>query len=110
VTFILFIAMKAREFQFKLINLPNSLMRFAYSLTSKNNYVKDPALEAILKSLKDSDKYVIEANFEAWSNTIMKNTYINSYRSGTSLHIDCDQGEVPQVIMFLEDQKPDNFG
>jgi RNA polymerase sigma-70 factor, ECF subfamily len=72
--------MTAIEFQYKLINLRESLMRFAYSLTSDNDNAKDLVQDTMLKALKYSDKFINESNFKAWTYTIMKNTFINNYR------------------------------
>ena len=72
--------MKAREFQYKLINLHESLVRFVYSLTSNKDDAKDLVQETILKGWKYSDKYVLEDNFKAWTYAITKNTFINNYR------------------------------
>jgi RNA polymerase sigma-70 factor (ECF subfamily) len=68
------------EFQYKLINLQESLMGFAYRLTADKNDARDLVQETFLKSLKSSDKFVHEVNFKAWTFTIMKNIFINNYR------------------------------
>lgn len=68
------------EFQCKLISLQDNLMRFAYRLTADNDDAKDLVQETFLKSLKSCDKFVHEANFKAWTFTIMKNIFINNYR------------------------------
>jgi RNA polymerase sigma-70 factor (ECF subfamily) len=72
--------MTAKEFQYKLINLRENLMRFAYSLTADKDDAKDLVQETFLKALKYCDKFVHEANLKAWTYTIMKNTFINDYR------------------------------
>ena len=72
--------MTAIEFRYQLINLQDSLMKFAYSLTTDSYDAKDLVQETLLKALKHSDKYVVESNFKAWTFTIMKNTFINDYR------------------------------
>ncbi len=77
--------MTAKEFQYKLINLQESLMRFAYSLTIDIDDAKDLVQETFLKALTYRDKFVHESNFRAWTYTIMKNTFINNYRR-SALH------------------------
>jgi len=72
--------MTTMEFHYKLINLQESLMGFAYRLTSDKDDARDLVQETLLKSLKFCDKFVDEANFKAWTFTIMKNTFINNYR------------------------------
>ena len=74
------IVMTAIEFQYKLINLEESLMRFAIGLTNHEDDAKDLVQDTFLKALKFCDKFVHESNFKAWTFTIMKNTFINNYR------------------------------
>ncbi len=68
------------EFQHKLINLENSLSRYAYSLTLNKNDAQDLVQETYLKALTYKDKFSEDSNFKAWIYTIMKNTFINDYR------------------------------
>ena len=68
------------EFQYKLVDLQASLLRFAYSLTTDKDDAKDLVQETFLKALKNRDKFADATNFKAWIFTIMKNTYINDYR------------------------------
>lgn len=77
--------MTTKEFQLNLIDLQESLMRFAYILTADKEDAKDLVQETTLKALKYADSFVIKSNFKAWTYTIMKNTFINNYRRG-SLH------------------------
>jgi RNA polymerase sigma-70 factor, ECF subfamily len=72
--------MTATEFQYKLVNLQDSLMSYAYSLTADKDDAKDLVQETNLKAMKSSDKFVVESSFKAWTYTIMKNTFINNYR------------------------------
>ena len=72
--------MTAIEFQYKLISLQESLMRFAYTLTADMDDAKDLLQETFLKALTYCDKFVHNDNFKAWTYTIMKNTFINNYR------------------------------
>jgi RNA polymerase sigma-70 factor (ECF subfamily) len=79
------------EFQGELISLQDSLMRFAYSLTADKDDAKDLVQETYLKALKNSDKFIFESNIKAWTYTILKNTFINKYRSSASQKTDNDQ-------------------
>lgn len=67
--------MKTFDFQQKLLELENSLKRFAYSLTSDKEEAKDLVQETYLKALTYQDKYVNDDNFKAWTFTIMRNTF-----------------------------------
>ena len=71
--------MTAVEFQYKLINLQDSLMRFAYSLTADKDDAKDLVQETYLKALTYCESFVHHDNLKAWAYTILKNTFINNY-------------------------------
>jgi RNA polymerase sigma factor (sigma-70 family) len=71
--------MTTPEFHYQIINLQESLMRFAHSLTPNRDDAKDLVQETILKALKYCDSFVHETNLKAWTFTIMKNTFINHY-------------------------------
>jgi RNA polymerase sigma-70 factor, ECF subfamily len=72
--------MTAIEFQYKLINLNESLLRFAFSLTADKDDARDLVQETFMKALKYYDKFVHDSNFKAWIYAIMRNTFINNYR------------------------------
>ena len=72
--------MTAIEFNKALINMEDSLERFAMSLTSNREEAKDLLQETYLKALTYRDKFVEFTNLKAWAYTIMKNTFINNYR------------------------------
>src|SRR5664279_3976793 len=93
--------MTAVEFQYKLIDLQDSLMRFAYSLTSDKDDAKDLVQETFLKALKYCDKIAYESNFKAWAYTIMKNTYINNYRRTLRHNIYSEQTKEEFFVNFI---------
>lgn len=72
--------MTALEFNTSLINMEDSLERFALSLTSNREEAKDLLQDTYLKALTYRDKFVEFTNLKAWAYTIMKNTFINNYR------------------------------
>ncbi len=74
--------MTVTEFRINLINQTECLTRLAFKLTSDRDDAKDLVQETFYKSLKYCDKFVDETNFKAWTSTIMKNTFINTYRKG----------------------------
>ena len=74
--------METNTFNDKLLNLQPSLERFAMNLTANSENAKDLVQETILKALIYKDKYQSNTNLKAWTFTIMKNTFINSYRKG----------------------------
>jgi RNA polymerase sigma-70 factor (ECF subfamily) len=68
------------EFYNRLLDLEQSLEKFAYSLTQRKTDAKDLVQDTFLKGLLNRDKFVNNENFKAWIFTIMKNTFINDYR------------------------------
>lgn len=72
--------MEAAIFNKELLNLQVSLERFAMSLTGNGEDAKDLVQETLLKALTYQSKYQDNTNLKAWTFTIMKNTFINSYR------------------------------
>ena len=72
--------MTAIEFNHQLVSLENNLSRFALSLTSNREEAKDLLQETLLKAITYRERFVNYSNFKAWTYTIMKNTFINSYR------------------------------
>jgi RNA polymerase sigma-70 factor (ECF subfamily) len=72
--------MTAIEFCDQLINLEDSLLKFAYRLNLKKADAKDLVQDTFLRVLMSQDKYVNNEKFKAWTFTIMKNTFINNYR------------------------------
>ena len=72
--------MTAIEFNQQLINQRAPLKNFAYSLTLNSEEAQDLVQETYLKALKYRDKFADASNLKAWLYTIMKNTFINTYR------------------------------
>jgi RNA polymerase sigma-70 factor (ECF subfamily) len=72
--------MTAIEFNQQLINQRIPLKNFAYSLTLNSDEAQDLLQDTYLKALMYRDKFADASNLKAWLYTIMKNTFINSYR------------------------------
>jgi DNA-directed RNA polymerase specialized sigma24 family protein len=77
--------MTVLEFNNKFINIEDNLERFALSLTFNEEEAKELMQETYLKALTYKDKIVEFGNIKAWMFTIMKNTFINSYRKTGSV-------------------------
>lgn len=73
--------MSEHEYYGQLIDLKRSLEKFAFRLTQKEEDAKDLVQETCLRVLLNRGKYVNYQNFKAWAFTIMRNTFINDYRS-----------------------------
>ncbi|NVN94775.1 MAG: RNA polymerase sigma factor [Bacteroidetes bacterium] len=72
--------MTAIEFNHSLLGLKDSLEYFAYSLTMNREDAKDLVQDTYVKAITYKDKFETNTNLKAWTYTIMKNTFINSYR------------------------------
>jgi RNA polymerase sigma factor (sigma-70 family) len=72
--------MTAVEFSYQLTSLHDNLSRFAYSLTLNREDAMDLLQETMLKVLRSRSQFMDNTNFRAWTFTIMKNTFINTYR------------------------------
>ena len=79
--------MTAIEFNHKLLNLEDGLFHFASKLTSDKEDAKDLLQETMLKALVYKDHFAEDTNMRAWSYTIMKNTFINSYRKNAKKNL-----------------------
>jgi len=90
--------MKTNVFYRQLLSLQPSLERFAMSLTANSEDAKDLVQETLLKALTYQSKYQSNTNLKAWMFTIMKNTFINSYRK-TIKHGMVLDGSTNQYIM-----------
>lgn len=73
-------SMTAIQFNNRLLSLQDRLLFFAYSLTSNDDDARDLLQETLLKALMYKNQFADNTNFKAWVFTIMKNTFINSYR------------------------------
>jgi RNA polymerase sigma-70 factor, ECF subfamily len=73
--------MTALEFHYELINLQEALISFAYSLTSNKDDAKDLVQETFLKALNHRERFKYYSNLKAWTYTVLKNTFINNYRT-----------------------------
>ena len=72
--------MTTKTFRAKLLEVQDNLLNFAYLLTSNRDDAYDLLQDTTLKVLDNEDKYVDNVNFKGWVFTIMRNTFINSYR------------------------------
>lgn len=72
--------MTAIEFNTKLLGERISLKNFALSLTHNPDDALDLLQDTYVKALTYREKFEESTNLKAWLFTIMKNTFINSYR------------------------------
>jgi RNA polymerase sigma-70 factor (ECF subfamily) len=72
--------MTAMEFNHHLTGLDQGLKNYAIKLTANPVDASDLIQETYLKALLYRDQFDSNTNLKAWVYTIMKNTFINSYR------------------------------
>ncbi len=72
--------MTAVEFNIRLVNEKQSLKNFALSLTHNTDDALDLLQDTYVKAISYRTKFEDSTNLKAWLFTIMKNTFINSYR------------------------------
>lgn len=72
--------MTTSEFNNRLVSMEGSLRNYARTLTRNEEDANDLVQETFLKVLDNQEKFDTGTNLKAWTFTIMKNTFINSYR------------------------------
>ncbi|MCX6257497.1 MAG: sigma-70 family RNA polymerase sigma factor [Bacteroidia bacterium] len=72
--------MTAIEFNYQLVGLQDHLKNYATSLTSNKQDALDLLQETNLKAIRYREMFEDHTNLKAWTYTIMKNTFINTYR------------------------------
>jgi RNA polymerase sigma factor (sigma-70 family) len=85
--------MTALEFSRELIRLNDNMERFARRLTYNAEEAKDLLQDTYLKALTCRDQFVEFTNLNAWTYTIMKNTFINNYRKSVRENTAFDNSE-----------------
>ncbi|MEJ2884524.1 sigma-70 family RNA polymerase sigma factor [Pedobacter sp. GR22-6] len=75
--------MKNITFDNQLCSLRPKLKSFAYQFTQDLNDAEDLVQETFMKAIKYANLYQEGTNLQAWVFTIMRNTFINSYRQLT---------------------------
>lgn len=73
--------MENKDFNIRLVEYRVILKKMAYKFTSDPDDVQDLVQETLLKALKYLDKFFNNPSVISWLYVIMKNTYINDYRT-----------------------------
>ena len=77
--------MTSIEFNTRLVQEKLSLKNFALSLTHNVDDACDLLQDTYLKAITYRSKFEESSNLKAWLFTIMKNTFINTYRRNTKI-------------------------
>ena len=72
--------MTATEFNTRILDERRALRSFALSLTHNTDDASDLVQDTYVKAITYMEKFEDSTNLKAWLFTIMKNTFINSYR------------------------------
>ncbi|MGD0755666.1 MAG: RNA polymerase sigma factor [Bacteroidales bacterium] len=72
--------MNATEFSEQLLEMEQSLLKYACRFKLGDADSKDLVQETFLKAILSRDKFVDTGFLRAWIFTIMRNTFINNYR------------------------------
>ena len=85
--------MSATEFGNEILKLKTSLQSFAVYLTKDSEEANDLLQETHFRALSNHDKFTEGTNIKAWLFTIMKNIFINNYRTRTRRKTSVDNSE-----------------
>jgi RNA polymerase sigma factor (sigma-70 family) len=100
--------MTSIEFCSQLLGLEHSLLKFAYHFNLKRADAKDLVQETYLRALMNQDKYVDTQKFKSWTLTIMKNTFVDNYRSSLRKKTYTDTVDESSFFTQKEPLSPDN--
>lgn len=87
------------EFTNMLLSMQSKLHKYAYRLTANTDNANDLLQETTLRALANKEKFTEPTNFSSWIYTIMKNTFINSYRRTVKSNEIFNKNEIPQNLM-----------
>ncbi len=77
---------KMTDFNHELYMYKDSLRSFAYSFTKDADDADDLVQDTLLKAIHYATKFKEGTNLKGWLYTILKNTFINSYRRKTKIN------------------------
>jgi RNA polymerase sigma factor (sigma-70 family) len=100
--------MTAIEFCKQLLDLEQSLLKYAYRLRLNSADAKDLVQETFLKVLLSRDKFVDTGYLKAWTFTIMRNTFINNYRHNVLQNTFCDRTDETFYFNLTKTSGSDN--
>ena len=83
-----------KEFEKEAVPHMDALYNFALKLTGDSDDASDLSQETYLKAFRFFDKYEKGTNCKAWLFSIMKNTFINSYRKQSKEPAKVDYEEI----------------
>jgi RNA polymerase sigma-70 factor (ECF subfamily) len=100
--------MNATTFGRQLLDLEQSLLKYAYHLRPDLADAKDLVQETFLKAILSRDKFVDSGYLKAWTFTILRNTFINNYRHTALQKTRCDRTDESFFINQTRSSAADN--
>jgi RNA polymerase sigma factor (sigma-70 family) len=100
--------MNATEFSEQLLDMEQSLLKYAYHLKLGDADSRDLVQETFLKAILSRDKFLDTGFLRAWIFTIMRNTFINNYRHNLLLNTHADHTDESFFINHSKTSDPDN--
>jgi RNA polymerase sigma-70 factor (ECF subfamily) len=97
--------MSKNEFGVMITSYQSFLLQLAMKLTRSSEDSNDLIQETYFKALKSSHKFKEGTNIKGWLYTIMKNTFINSYRKKKNQNTFVDETENNYFLNVNESEK-----
>ena len=105
--------MTRSEFDVEFGQIDSTLNRFALSLTRDVEDAKDLVQETVYRAFWNRGRFTVGTNFKAWMLTIMRNTFISSYRKRARSIVHAareDEDLANQRSHAVHNQAPSNIG
>ncbi len=87
--------MNTLEFDRKIVSLHPILKNYSKNFSMSREESEDLLQDTIMKALINKNKFKNNSNLKAWMFTIMKNTFINSYRKKSRRNMKIDDNMDP---------------
>ena len=97
--------MSKADFSSTILSHKQFLYQLAYKLTKNAEDSNDLLQETYFKALKNSEKFKEGTNIKGWLYTIMKNTFINAYRTRKNRNTFVDETDNKYFINAGEAEK-----
>ena len=103
--------MTTETFTYKITRISDKLNNYALSLTRNTEDAKDLVQETLTKAFVNNHRFDEQTNLNAWCYTIMRNTFINTYRKNESArnYVAATTADFPSAKDNFRRYNPDNI-
>lgn len=101
--------MGTMEFDMQIVKERPSLRNFALSLTHNIDDALDLLQDTYVKAISHRNKFEGNTNLKAWLFTIMKNTFINSYRRSVKTKELISKGDETAMVRAFKQNSYENI-